>query len=180
MYIKVFYRLGILAMFLLAMSSLSIAVASEATIDAGEAIQLDSDSNVSVDDIAKFVIDDVLIEVPVTSSDVNFSGISPVSAYSFEDLAPGQCVFNNEKYMIMQGDDALAVHITWAEMSAQLQVGLINENWTTIYAVPMTGGSATTIISTEGIPSGGYYVAVLNDSNNALNVFGAISYSWQK
>lgn len=150
------------------------------TVEITQTTEVGQYASVSDADIAKYVIGSVLKEVQVTSGDVDFSKASPVAAYSFEELAPGQCIFSSEAYEIAQGEDALAIHITWAEMAAQLKVGLINEQEDTIYAIAMTGGSATTRIGTENIPSGKYYVAVLNGRGNSLDVFGAIAYSWEK
>ena len=138
------------------------------------------DADEFADSHDKVVIDTALAEVIASSEDVDFSAMSPTSSFAFVELFPGQCIYGAQLYAITQGDDALGIHATWAGSGVQLKIGLIDEENETIYAVTAVAGNATMLISTENIPSGNYYIAVLSDSANTENVFGAIAYSWRK
>ena len=171
----------VLVMLLFTMCGFSPAYAVESNIDIVdvlEPVEIETDSDAYETEIEKFVIGTELNEVAVSSGEVQFSAMSPITAFSFVELYPGQCIYYNELFSIVQGKDALGIHATWAETNAHLRIGLINESEDTIYAVRAESGFTTMLVDTENVPTGNYYVAVYNVPDNADAVFGAMAYSW--
>lgn len=98
---------------------------------------------------------------------------------SFTNLAKGYAKKSSSTYYITSGTDMLKIHsLTWTPTGQNLSVAFINAQTGKTYAVPYSGGSVSNkTISTTTVPTGEYYVAVVNyDGPNSVT--GALSYSF--
>lgn len=120
--------------------------------------------------------------VPYAYSFVDDMKSVPIRAntnLSFTNLTKGYAQKSSSTYYITSGTDKLKVHsLTWTPTGQNLSVAFINAQTGDTYAVAYSGGSVSNkIISTTTIPTGEYYVAVVNyDGPSAVT--GALSYSF--
>lgn len=98
---------------------------------------------------------------------------------SFTNLAKGYAKKSSSTYYITKGKDKLKVHsLTWTPAGQDISVAFINAQTGDTYAVGYSGGSVSNgIITTSTVPTGEYYVAIVNyDGPDAIT--GALSYSF--
>lgn len=98
---------------------------------------------------------------------------------SFTNLAKGYAKKSSSTYYITSGTDKLKVHsLTWTPTGQNISVAFINAQTGDTYAVAYSGGSVSNkIIKTTTVPTGEYYVAVVN-YDGPSTVTGALSYSF--
>lgn len=97
----------------------------------------------------------------------------------FTNLLKNHAKRSSSTYYIVSGTDRLKVNsLTWSPSGQDISVAFINAQTGNTYAVGYSGGSiANSIIGTSTMPSGEYYVAIVNyDGPNAIS--GALSYSF--
>ena len=101
------------------------------------------------------------------------------SSISFSNLEQGSIALSAGTYYITSGDVLTISSLTWTPTGQHVSVAFINTLYMNgpYYAkVYETGSVVNKTLSTSNIPSGEYYIAVINyDGPNAVT--GAMSYS---
>lgn len=99
---------------------------------------------------------------------------------SFSNLAKGYSKKSPGTYYLTKNVDELKISsLTWTPSGQKVSVAFVNAQSGATYAVEYSGGSASnTNINTSTVPTGEYYVAIIN-YNGPNAVTGALSYSWK-
>ena len=105
---------------------------------------------------------------------------SPSNVITFTDLDVSYGKFSNDTYYIESGKDKLVIEsLSWSPSGQDISVGFTNVQGEGTYVIGCSGGAvADKVISTANMPSGEYYVCVIN-YNGPEPVTGSLTFSWK-
>lgn len=105
---------------------------------------------------------------------------SPTNTITFTDLDVSYGAYSNDSYYIVSGEDKLVIDsLSWSPSGQDISVGFVNVQDKGTYVIGCSEGSvAGKVISTANMPSGQYYVCVIN-YNGPEPVTGSLTFSWK-